>query len=370
MKKILLVSGSLPPIRCGVGYYTSRLSRELAAAGLEFELLSTDGVDSDSAAPLRIVPNWKIGNLPKMLSEIKQSGAGIIHIEYPAVGYRRQLGINLLPYALRLLRPGLKIIITLHEYHQSRLAGRLRNRFTAWPAHRVIVSNQPDKRLLGLRSKKVVIIPIGVNLDTAPRQPEVIEKVLKSRGLDPRRKTLVFFGYAFPAKRLELLIAGMEQPELADYQLLIFPEIDSKSAYHRHLNNEISRINKHSVRVGVQTFLGDAEASAVLQECRYFILPSEQPLSAKSGSAIAAVENGVTVISAGATQPEDNLPFIDKRNCLLLEEVTPESIAAAIGRLDTNQPELRVIEAGADELKRYFSWDNIVKQHLKIYGEL
>jgi hypothetical protein len=144
MPKVLIISGSLPPIRCGVGYYTRRLANQLAAEGLDFSLLSTDGVNQELPVSLQTVKNWKIRTLPQILKAIKTSDAQIAHIQYPAVGYRRQLGINLLPYALRILRPKLKIIITLHEYYQSRWIGRLRNRVTVWPAHKIIVSNQRD----------------------------------------------------------------------------------------------------------------------------------------------------------------------------------------------------------------------------------
>jgi glycosyltransferase involved in cell wall biosynthesis len=370
LKKVLLVSGSLPPIRCGVGYYASRLSRELASTGLDFEILSTEGVDADTAAPLRVIPNWRIGSLPKMLAAIRASRAEIVHIQYPAVGYRRQLGINLLPYALRLFRPGLKIIVTLHEYHQSRFIGRLRNRFTIWPAHKIIVSNQPDKRMLGRPDRKVVIVPIGANFDTAPRRPEVFKRILKQHKLDPSARTIIFFGYAFPGKNLEALLAALDQPGLAEYQLLIFPDIDAKSDYHKMLRAKITTLNQSRPRVGVHGFLDEADASAVLQEGRYFVLPTSRPLSAKSGTAIAGIENGLTLISRAAQQPSDSLPFVHMKNSYLLDETNPAAIVEAITRLDAAPDELRVIQSGVKELKKYFSWPNIARQHLKVYEEL
>lgn len=371
MKKVLLVSGSLPPIKCGVGYYSARLSREMAAAGLEFELLSTSGVNKPAAARLRTVADWKIRRLPKILDEIGQSQAHIIHIEYPAVGYRRQLGINLLPYALRLFKPRLKIVITLHEYHQSRWIGRLRNRITVFPAHRVVVSNQADVLALHSLARKLSLIPIGANFDVAPRRPDFFKRLLKKCLLSADRKTIIFFGHAYPNKQLEIVLDAFSRPELDKFQLLIFPELDGQSVYHRLLKQKIDGLNSRgTMRVGIHGFLNDTDASAVLQEGEYFILPVKQPISAKSGTAIAAVENGLVLVAHGSDRPEESAPFEHLKNCFLVSQVSPDSIAAAIGQLEASPAEVAAIKRGAKKLGSYFSWPSIVKKHHKMYAEL
>ncbi|HET7827459.1 MAG TPA: glycosyltransferase, partial [Candidatus Saccharimonadales bacterium] len=247
-----MISGSLPPIRCGVGDYTAQLSQQMAKAGVDFELLSTAGVSQDTAGPLMTVPNWKITSLPKMLAAISRSRADIIHIEYPAVGYRRQLGINLLPYAVRLIKPKLKLVITLHEYSQSRWIGRLRNRLTIIPVHIILVSNQVDSQALNKLGRKISLVPISANFETTPRKPDRFKQILTESHLNPAIKTLVFFGYAFPVKRLEILLDAMNEPPLRDSQLLIFPEINGISTYQRMLKSKISKLRD---RVGVHSFL-------------------------------------------------------------------------------------------------------------------
>jgi glycosyltransferase involved in cell wall biosynthesis len=136
------------------------------------------------------------------------------------------------------------------------------------------------------------------------------------------------------------------------------------------LRDKIYRLNQDRIRVGVSGFLEGPAASAVLQECRYFILPNSQPLSAKSGTAIAAVQNGLVLVSRGADHPEDTKPFVHLKNCYLLSEVTPSSIAGAISRLDASPRTVKTIQEGAQQLRDYFSWPHIAKEHLKIYSEL
>lgn len=371
MKKVLLVSGSLPPIRCGVGDYSARLSQEMARQKVDFELLSTKGVNADVPAPMQTIRNWRIVSIPKMLSAIKRSQAGIIHIQYPAVGYRRQLGINLLPHALRIFRPRLKIIITLHEYHASRWVGRWRNLITVWPVHKIIVSNQTDKAALPARLRsKVQVIPIGATFEAAKPDPDFYQKIMKANKLDLARPTLMFFGHAFPTKKLELLLDAMAEPALQNYQLLLIGSLDNKTAYQRMLRNKITELNQTNSRVASTGFLAGDKASAIMQAGKYFILPNDGPLSAKSSSAIAAVENELIVISHGSSQPGDTTPFVHLKNCYLVKQPTPQTIAAAVDHLESSPKEVEAIRQGATELKKYFSWNNIVKQHLKLYEEL
>jgi glycosyltransferase involved in cell wall biosynthesis len=371
MKKLVLISGSLPPIRCGVGYYSVRLSHELAEQNVDFEILSTKGVNDDMPAPLLKVPDWKIRSLPKMLSAIKASRAEIIHIQYPAVGYRRHLGINLLPLILRLFKPRLKVLVTLHEYHDSRWLGRCRDFITAALAHKIIVSNYADKQSLPRRlSRKAELIPIGSNLTKVAKKAGVYTEILKHHKLDTKKPTILFFGFAYPAKGLEILIQAMDQPFLAGWQLLLLSSLDDANSYHRELLGQMAKINRDKPRVAAAGFLDDGAVSAILQQGRYFVLPQSSPINAKSSTAIAAVQHNLTLISRASSQPELTAPFSHLENCFLLPEVTAEAIAAAIKELEELSGERQKIVNGTKKLEAYFSWNNIAKEHIKIYGGL
>ena len=369
MKKVLIISGSLPPIKCGVGDYTAKLTQKMAAKKVDFALLSSRGVKSDLAVRLYTVPSWKIRSLKNIIAQIDSMGAGIVHIQYPAVGYHRQLGINLLPYALRLLRPKLKIIITLHEYSQSRWLGRWRSLLTIAPAHKLLVSNQSDHRALKRFAHKLELVPIGPNIERVSPQPAVFKKILAAHKLGPAKPTIIFFGFAFPAKKLEVLLDAMNEPALLNYQLLIFPSLNPADHYHRRLLAQISHLNQSQPRVAINRFLDSDQASAVLQEGRYFVLPAGRPLTAKSGSAIAAVLNGLVLIGTKAEPAADSQPFRHLDNCYLLASASASNIASAIAELDADPKKIAAIRRGAKELENYFSWDHIVKEHTRIYGD-
>ncbi|MFI5206128.1 MAG: glycosyltransferase, partial [Candidatus Paceibacterales bacterium] len=216
----------------------------------------------------------------------------------------------------------------------------------------------------------ILVIPIGANFDTAPSNPRFFKKIMDSQKLDPKGRTLMFFGYAFPSKRLEVLLDALNEPQLHDYQVLLIGAFGDETDYQRMLKNKISSLNQNGPRVGTTGFLEGHDVSVILQEGKYFVLPNSRPLSAKSGTAIAAIQNGLIVISRGAKRPEDTFPFENLKNSFLLDEATPQSIAEAIALLENSPTEVKTILRGAEELKKYFSWPNIVKQHLKLYEEL
>lgn len=366
MKKILIVSGSIPPIKCGVGYYTHRLVSE-SEGKLNLSLLSTKGVSSDLIVPLKTTDDWRIRRLPKILSLIKQTAPEVVHIQYPAIGYGRQLGINLLPYLLRIKHPRLKLIVTLHEYHESRLIGKIRDLITVAPVHRIIVSNHADKAALPIiLRRKTSVIPIGSNFAKAPRNRKNFLKLVKKVGLDPSKEILMFFGFTYPNKRLEILLDALALPAAQDYQCLLLTALDPHSPYQSMLLKKIEKINQPHIRLGVAGFLPDNQVSEVLQEGRYFILPQSKPINAKSSTAITAVTHGLVLVSAGSDVSAETKPFRHMINCYLAVPLTSSAIIEALISLQKGD-NLERISEGALSLESYFSWAAIVKGHIKIY---
>ncbi|MGH7240967.1 MAG: hypothetical protein ACREGB_01580, partial [Candidatus Saccharimonadales bacterium] len=199
MKKILFITGSLPPMECGVGYYTASLIEHLSTTKQSLVVLT--GANSshlDASIQKLHTSSWRLRNAWSLFKSCRQAEADIIHIQYPTVGYGRRLGINVLPWAIRLLPGRSKLVITLHEYFASPFLGRMRNLLTVIPAQQIIVSNEADRHSLPwFLRKKVVIIPIGSSVESDKPTSEAKDFIL-------------FFGFPFPAKQLELLIAAME----------------------------------------------------------------------------------------------------------------------------------------------------------------
>ena len=183
-KKILYISGSMPPLRCGIGFYTNTFLSNIPTG---FDLLTTSGLNSHKSAEHNLyMDDWKMLRLPKMLRFCRRGNYKIIHIQYPAKGYGRQLGINLLPYLVRIFTSA-KLVVTLHEYHGSGFMGKSRDFITVLPAHRIIVSNAYDfEALPRILRRKGSVIPIGSNIPVAKPNPKTFHAIMQRAGFSEK----------------------------------------------------------------------------------------------------------------------------------------------------------------------------------------
>jgi glycosyltransferase involved in cell wall biosynthesis len=365
---IIFIAGSLPPMLCGVGFYSNIVLNKLLGLGLKVELIKTKGTKNYPKVTRSLaLDNWKIKQVGKMYRFIKQGSANIVHIEYPAIGYKRELGINILPYLVRAFMPSKKIVVTLHEYHGSPLLGRARDVITSLPAHQIFISNQLDKDSLpSVLSKKADVVPIGSNIPVVKNNLKKFAGIVKSAGLDPKRKCLVFFGFPHPAKNLDEAIKAMA--EVPKQQLLIIAELKKDNEYQNYLLDLINE-SPAKKRIGFAgRFLADPEVSIVLQNCRYCVLPQAVPITAKTGSGLAAVLHGNILITSG--EARGSLPFKSGANCYFVKSPSANEIAKAINRLESDASLRKQIVAGAKELANRFDWDAIIEQHTKTYEAL
>lgn len=367
MKNITFITGSLPPIRCGVGFYARALLGRLQQEGITPRVL-TSAAASDDLPGFEVtrLPSWKLGQLPRIARTVKAQRPDIVHIQYPGVGYGRQLGINLLPFWLRLSLPKARLVISLHEYHDSRLLGRIRDLITVTAARQIIVSNQADRQALPFwLRRRTVVIPIGSNIPKLPRDRRRYEAIMRGQGLDPTRPALLFFGFAEPSKGLETLLGALAK--VPGLQVLLMTGLDQNNSYQRRLAEQVAELNKTAPRVGVTGFLPDNDISAVLQEGDYFVLPQPKPLTAKASTAITAVDHGLVVLSSGSAQPDISLPYISGQNSLLLAPMSVDSLTQRLQAIAGTAP-TAALKNGVADLAQYFSWDNIVRKQREIYG--
>ena len=118
---ILLICGSLPPIKCGVGDYTDKLCENLSELGCNITVLtSLDASKTKHYEVENTVRRWKGVSLINQVSEFISNGCyDVVHIQMPAVNYVRSVAnYIILPIILKL--KGCKVVYTLHEYSDCR----------------------------------------------------------------------------------------------------------------------------------------------------------------------------------------------------------------------------------------------------------
>jgi glycosyltransferase involved in cell wall biosynthesis len=160
---------------------------------------------------------------------------------------------------------------------------------------------------------------------------------MNSAGLSPSKPTIAYFGFINPNKGVETLIkasAGI------DAQILVLAALDVNNPYHEEISELIENAKNQGAKLYVAGFLENEQLSQILQECLFFVLPQPLPLTAKSGTAIAASGHKLPVISKGSENPEYNAPYIHNKNAILLQNMNAETLATACNDLLSSQEKL------------------------------
>jgi len=118
--RVLLVSGSYPPMPCGVGDYTAQLAKAFGRRGDVTVAVLTgipaEGVVEEGVELFPVVRTWGISDAPSIVRRIRRWRPDVVHIQYPTHYYR---GIQwVLPMLVRIANG--PVVQTWHEYYSSR----------------------------------------------------------------------------------------------------------------------------------------------------------------------------------------------------------------------------------------------------------
>lgn len=240
--RVLLVTGSLPPLRCGVGDYTLRLARALVEAGCEVAALTTAGAAPiPGDAPIEvfpIMPDWTARRARLVRKTIRAWRPDVVHIQVPTFGY----GMGFLPYLVPAIARlcGVRAVVTAHELSKwDRLYDAADPPVAARYAALALAGSEFVVVRPGLRGqlhpllqhlaseRRFHFIPNGSSIARSTLD-EPARQALRAKLANGQRRLLAFFGFMFPQKGAELLfdiadpvtdtiiLAGEEAPLVSD----------------------------------------------------------------------------------------------------------------------------------------------------------
>ena len=357
--KVLYISGSWPPIMCGVGDYLYKLTKNLNSA---WAIITSKEAEPEDNV-FNIVRGWSKSDWLYIEKEIQNLDPEIIHYEYPSVMYGRKLFPNILPKYIKKSFPNIRMIITIHEYHDASFLGRMRIELTLRHFKEVIVTNIEDKNELKKKfpKKNFEIIRVGSNIEfnkINTRQKKSLEQEI-----NPNNKRLVtYFGFIDSSKGIENLIASMDEWGSSD-KLVLATEHNPNNSYHLKVNQLIA---KSGLDIHWTGYLSDEKISHLLQISDLVVLPFDSPISTRRGSLIAAIEHGCCVITTG---PSEEI-FVHEQNCYLMKNNSPQSIYEAVSYLEKNSKLVDKIKTEAKKTSKLFDWGIIAKEHEKKYQRI
>lgn len=359
--RVLLVTGSFPPMRCGVGDYTYSLAEALAVdpdihVGV---LTSISGGEMSKAAGIEVFPvtkNWSFFEALKVIKTILHWSPDIVHVQYPTQGY----GNGFLPWVLPMISflMGKKVVQTWHEGYGRRDALKLFLKSVV-PGGLVFVRSQYEKNLhphlrWALWKKKTVLIP---NASAIPRVDldERETDALKKKYLKKQKRLVVFFGFVYPHKGVELLF---EIADPASDQIVIAGEIAEEGVCRHEIMRRAST-ESWSGKVTITGFLPVADVAALLAVADAVILPFRSGGGEWNTSIHGAVLNGAFVITTSLTQKG----YDKKRNVYFAKVDDIQEMRSALAVYAGTRREYHA-DIDRDE------WRQIADKHRALYESL
>jgi len=330
---IAMVTGSYPPDTCGVGDYTYRLSEALRTMNENVEIITHR--------------RWNASDAPLLAKHIDSLEPDIIHIQYPTIGFGR----NLAPQVLNLMRP---CVVTLHEVSQSHLLRKLSLVPFYLHAKHLIFTNTNEceyaRSWNASISGRSTVIPLGSYISSAA--PAGIRDVSE----------IVHFGLARPNKGLEEVIALAELIGLQNlpYHIRIITKPHPQQLDYYY----ILRKRTNTLPVIWNIDLPDHEVAALLSRAAVGYLPYPDGVSERRTSLLALLANGVATITTRGYQTPPSM-------CDIAEFARDPGHALYLVRtlVDNDEKRINLAKRGYDYAKQ-FTWDKIAKAHLDVYNKL
>ena len=232
--RVLLITGSYPPDKCGVGDYTFHLANALAARPkVEVGVLTNAGhanaFDDNLVKVFRTVSGWRNKSLLEVRHVVSDFHPDVVHIQYPTQGYGG-CPPQLLPALLRLI--GVPVVQTWHEYYHE--SGVSWSNLLACNALIYVRPDFPQKipRWITkcLSNIPVVYVPNASTIPVVLLSEEEAGTIRKS--LSGGRPIVCFFGFAHVNKGLEHIF------EIADpekHHLVLICDLSSQDAYQTNI---------------------------------------------------------------------------------------------------------------------------------------
>ncbi len=379
---IALISGSYPPIKCGIGDYTARLATTLANFGHQVDVLTSPPGSPTGQQNLNLyaqITQWGFRSIPEVLKKIQQLHPDIINIQYPTQEYHRSLMINILPGLFK-ARLGISSVATIHEFSSYTLLGRIRLTLTAKLSQAVIVTDPLNCKLLlqwsGASEGKYTLIPIGSNLLCMPPLKYDRTEQRVRLGVSADSVVLAYFGFIGPSKGVDTLLKAfgdvLASTPQVDLRLWLVTDREPTSESYRldyeAFSHQVANF-PYPNRLIWTGYLEPSDVSAYLLAADVAVLPFKDGVSLRRGSLLAALTHSLPVISTIGLAT-DTGQLNQESGLYLVPTEDTQALAKAIVMLANDASLRKTLAARANQFSQTFSWNSIATQTLDVYHKV
>lgn len=332
--RVALVTGSEEGDGCGVADYSWRLADALERAGVAAQVFVLGG------------PELSFQSARAIADGVPTSG--LLHLQYPAVGYGRGLWPQ---YVIK--RAASPTVLTLHEFTESSRLRQIASANLARQANTIVATSTVEASAIARirNDADIRVIPVASNIPSrTPVRPHVYD--------------VAYFGLVRPHRGLESFVqmvrilrgrTGGESVRVA-----VIGQADPRRLPYAHVTM------RELKTLGVSWFdsLPAHDVSEILRRTATAYLPYPSGASLRRASLLAAMANGVAVVTThGASTPQSlyqAVAFAD-------DPVAAAEVVAAL----LERPRVRSrLTRGSMDIAREHTWGSIAAKHVAAYASI
>jgi glycosyltransferase involved in cell wall biosynthesis len=378
---VLLIVDDFPPAICGVGDYAAHLANGLSKKGVEVTVLtkSQAGVGESSVHPSYTIRpsirDWSYSEIGTVLQELDALPATtIVHIQYSsASNYNRRFMINVLPTVLRILRRQVRVVVTMHGFHEQRHRWRLRATPMLVSSHYCILVHPKDYELVTrtlVACNRAAFVPISSNIPSVASSSDDRLITRKSLGVASSDRIVVFFGNMRKEKGLLELIAAVSRARsrVPNLKLVLVGGLKTTvltaGRYERALFKAIEQAQTDNMLVMVcnpEPF----RVAQLLRAADLAVFPFQNGVAGNRGSVLAAIVNEVAVLTtAGVSTPPE---FAEQYGIDVVPAGDLKALTNRMTDLLLDARELEILRRRNSRAAQKISWEAVTERHLDIY---
>lgn len=355
--RVMLISGSYPPMKCGVGAYTKRLAEALAilpeaTVSVLTDLQACDHMAYPNVEVMPVIRDWRMRDIFLALSAIRRWKPDVIHIQYPTQGYLNNLLPLYLPLLVRLL--GIKCVQTWHESRIREYDFLLTLGLDALLSVRKGLINSVSPLTKFLISRTPFTWIPGASLLPTANLTKIQRDEIRQEFVPNGEIFLVYYGFVAPLKGVEALFEVMSMMNNA--KLVMVFELRLDDGYHRSLLDKLSQMNMYS-RVLMPGFLPDEQLAAIMAAADAVVLPFKEGVGDWNTSIDGALSQGVFVLT---TSLEKHGYDPDKNMCY----VAPGDVNGMVSALQ------KYAGNHVNGKSSTCKWNEIAQHHIEVYRHL
>jgi glycosyltransferase involved in cell wall biosynthesis len=360
--RVLLITGSFPPMTCGVGDYTHALAGALAGRpGVEVGVLTSAEAGPTGSEKYPVFPavrDWKRADFAEVKAVVGSFKPDVVHLQYPTAGYRNTLAWQL---PIRLSALGLPVVQTWPEYFPRELRLALPHIIMGLPPGDLIVVRPGYEREMSWWSRLLMAHKRMHLISNAPTIPKVVLTDVERAAVRERfgaggKALLAFFGFLFENKGIDDVLRIMDPQR---HHLVLVGDVKEWDPYQRDLLHRV-RQPPLAGSVTVTGFVPAGEAATVLAAADAVVLTFREGGGSWNTTIKAAALQGTFVLTTSRERhgfdADANIYYARPGDT----EDMKQALALHLGRRNPNpSPEA----AGP-------SWQQIAERHIAIYQPL